>query len=620
MFLKGEPPGMGRGNGSFRVSALMSLLRANIQLVMLGFCISILFGCGGGSGSGSGSGQADNDKSSDTDMPTLPSNRSPQGEMISEQRFVQFHAGSFDPRSAFSDPDGDELTFSTTLYRFFGTGPGFPSGLSVEGGVITGEPLVVGSYDVYTEATDPEGFTAGIYFNLRVLPNSAPAVAAANEDLVTSVGFPVDIEVTKGGMTFSEAEGDVLTYEVSMRGEPHGLFINGTRVQGAFDSVGLVELTVTASDPYGASASDIFLVAASAPEPGEPTLPDTSYVYEDEDLALPFAFRNSFYDTSPDDNHTTNAGATLGRVLFYDKRLSSTNTIACASCHQQAHGFTAPERFSIGALGVPLRRNTMSLGNVRFGIHHAWFWDMRALSLKEQVLMPIQGPEEMGSSLPMLETKLAATAFYPSLFEAAFGSPQITSERISKALAQFLQSLMSYRSRFNLAYTPMENGAPFNTSVLSAQEIRGHEIFTGVGQCALCHEHSLLINDWQSNNGLDTDDELTDLGIQIPALQRTGALGMFRAPALSNIAVTGPYMHDGRFATLREVIEHYDHGVQPGFSVDFILLHQDGTPRQLNLSEEDKAALEAFLNTFTDTEFLEDPKFSNPFQDPSPAD
>jgi cytochrome c peroxidase len=250
-----------------------------------------------------------------------------------------------------------------------------------------------------------------------------------------------------------------------------------------FDAAGLAEVTIAANDGYGGSASDVFTVAAPAPEPGKPTLPAATYQYDDHELMLPYTFRLSsdsmipLWDTQPADNRTTDAGATLGRVLFYDKRLSSTNTAACATCHQQQYGFASPQAFNTGPLGVPTKRNVMALANVRYNINNAWFSDMRVDSLAQLSMMPITNPEELGISLRLLVAKLAAVDFYPPLFQAAFGSPEVTSERIGKALEQYLQSLISYRTKFDLAYNPMTNDPPNPQAVLNAQELRGLDLF-----------------------------------------------------------------------------------------------------------------------------------------------
>jgi len=252
----------------------------------------------------------------------------------------------------------------------------------------------------------------------------------------------------------------------------------------------------------------------------------------------------------------------------------------------------------------------MALANTRYNIQNGWFSDMRVHSLEKLVSIPIENVEELGSSMQLVVTKLGATEFYAPLFEAAFGSPEITPDRISRALAQFLRALISYRARFDLAYNPMTSEPPAPTLVLSEQELRGAEIFgsdaSSTGICMLCHQRNGLANEQEANNGLDVVP--TD-----PGIRGDGAVGVFRAAALRNIAVTAPYMHDGRFATLRDVIDHYDHGIQDSAFLPGILRSSSG-PKRLNLSEEDKQALEAFLRTFTDDEFLRDPKFSDPFR------
>jgi cytochrome c peroxidase len=388
-------------------------------------------------------------------------------------------------------------------------------------------------------------------------------------------------------------------------------------VIGALDSVRAVLVRVTARDAYGGSTTGEFILAAPAADPGEPALPSISYVYDDARLPLPadFAFSREHFaplwDTTPDDNPTSDAGATLGRVLFYDKRLSITNTHSCASCHRQERGFAAEERFSSGVMGVPLTRNAMGLTNVRFNFDDLFFIDLRTPTLEKLALQPIEAPLELGNHLPLLEQKLAATSFYGPLFEAAFGTPQVTRDRIARALAQFLRSLLSYRSKFDRAYSMM-NGQdpPIPDVVFTAQERRGDLLFknqvVGGAHCSNCHVGTVQTLDRPSTNGLDA--ESPDPG---------GPNGVFRSASLRNIAVTGPYMHDGRFTTLREVIDHYDHGVQQTtpFRLPFPLLVPTGdAPRRLNLSEEDKAALEAFLHTLTDDEFLTDPRFADPFQ------
>jgi cytochrome c peroxidase len=460
-------------------------------------------------------------------------------------------------------------------------------------------------------ASDGRGGSITDFFQFVIAPNSPPVVANANAMQVLPVGAAVDVDATQAGATFRDPDGDPLNYTVALLSPPNGLSIAGTRISGVLQSAALVRVSIVATDGISGSAENAFSIAGRGPEAGRPNLPAASYVYEDGLLALPFRYRTntssagSFWDTTPRSNPTTNAGATLGRVLFYDKRLSVTNTMSCSSCHEQSHGFASSQRFNVGVQGVPLKRQAMPLANVRYNLRDAYFSDLRAQTLENLVLMPIQESTELGNSLDLLEAKLAATDFYPPLFTAAFGTPEVTRDRIAKAVAQFLRSMISYQSRFEQAFDTMEVNQPINPSaILTAQELAGQQVWaTSTNVCGGCHTDFVFTTNDAQNNGLDAT--ITDPGYQF---------GKFRAASLINIAVSGPYMHDGRFSTLREVIDHYDHGIQFSFNLPGELRNAafNGS-RQLNLSETDKQALEAFLNTLTDDKFLHDPKFSNPF-------
>jgi cytochrome c peroxidase len=304
-----------------------------------------------------------------------------------------------------------------------------------------------------------------------------------------------------------------------------------------------------------------------------------------------------FSDNTPTENRTTNAGAALGRVLFYDTRLSANDSISCATCHRQEFGFSDTLRFSRGLKGQPARR-TMALANARFNAEGRFFWDERAPSLEAQVLMPIQDTLEMGMDLQALEAKLSVVPHYRSLFAAAFGSPDATADRISSALAQFVRSLVSAQSRFDAVFDT--EGAP-NYTVLTPAEREGMVLFDTIG-CANCHRSVTQFADQASNTGLDL----------LPADSGAGA-ATFKPASLRNIAVRAPYMHDGRFRTLREVVEFYDHGVQDAPDLDPRLRTADGSPRRLGLMPGQVDALVAFMEALTDSTFLTVDKFSDPF-------
>jgi cytochrome c peroxidase len=318
-------------------------------------------------------------------------------------------------------------------------------------------------------------------------------------------------------------------------------------------------------------------------------------------------------DNTPAGNPVTDAGATLGRVLFWDKRLSVNNTIACASCHVQADGFTSNTPFSTGFLGGLTSFHAMRLANVRYYQAGTMFWDKSAASVEAQVISPIQNSVEMGwdgsnGGLAALEAKMATLPYYPELFAFVYGDPSITTTRVENAVAQFERSIIASNSRWDqgyaLVYNP--NGPDANLDVdiptFTAQENRGRHLFMaapaagGVG-CASCHQPPTFALIPQAlSNGLDA-----------------GETTVFKAPSLKNIGVTGPYMHDGRFATLAQVVEHYNSGIQPGPSLD-PRLQRNGQPVRLNLSADDEAAIVAFLMTLDDQSAQTDPRFADPFK------
>jgi cytochrome c peroxidase len=319
---------------------------------------------------------------------------------------------------------------------------------------------------------------------------------------------------------------------------------------------------------------------------------------------------------TPANNPITDNGATLGRVLYYDKNLSVNNTIACASCHKQAFGFSDPVVKSKGFNGGLTGRHSITLINGMYYRNGRFFWDQRAATLEDQVLMPIQDAVEMGMTLTSLETKLKTLTYYPPLFTKAFGDATITSDRISKALAQFVRSIVSYqskydagRSTFPIAPEPPPN-APFPN--FTVQENRGKELFLSPQTaCAACHGSETFTAPQEKNNGLD----LTTIDRGFGAVVNNTALdATFKVGSLRNVELTAPYMHDGRFATLEEVIEHYSSGVKNHPNLSPQLKLPNGQPRLANLSPQDKVALVAFLKTLTDLSVTTDVKYSSPFK------
>ncbi|TWT97815.1 Cytochrome c551 peroxidase precursor [Botrimarina colliarenosi] len=307
---------------------------------------------------------------------------------------------------------------------------------------------------------------------------------------------------------------------------------------------------------------------------------------------------NNLFDNTPASNPISNAGAELGRVLFYDARLSHNNSTACASCHTQETGFSDPEELSTGFEGGQTGRHSMSLTNARWYASGRFFWDERAATLEEQVLAPIQDAVEMGSDLADLVNELAATDFYPVLFERAFGDTDVTRERMSQALAQFVRSMASYQAPYDRAVEAGTAGTPDFAAVEGidnpTRAAQGHALFQRT--CAGCHRTDAQVANNTFNIGLDA--ETVDEG---------AGDGEFKVPSLRNIAVRGRYMHDGRFQSLEEVIEHYSSGIQANPDLD------PGLPAggfRFNAGE--KAALLVFLQTLTDTEFLMSQLFSNP--------
>lgn len=342
-------------------------------------------------------------------------------------------------------------------------------------------------------------------------------------------------------------------------------------------------------------------------------LPDTPYRYANVELPAHFTQRGKNFDNTPPDNPITDHGATLGRVLFYDTRLSANNTTSCASCHVQKHAFADPKPFSKGFQGVHTDRRAMPLVNARYYERARFFWDERAGNLEEMVLLPVQSRIEMGQDLKTVVELLSRDTTYPGLFEKSFGDRQVTEARIGKALAQFVRSMVSYQSRYDEGRARAQSTHDdFDNFTL--QENRGKALF--LRNCGSCHmkdgnEHFFVPT--PANTGLRGSDPAADGGVGDVTL-RPADLGSFKSPSLRNVEVTAPYGHDGRFATLNALIDHYSDNAISDPNLGYVI-----PVGPLSFTTSEKAALIAFLKTLTDEKFLNDPKFSNPFAEPRNA-
>ncbi len=320
------------------------------------------------------------------------------------------------------------------------------------------------------------------------------------------------------------------------------------------------------------------------------------------------------------------AKATLGSVLFYDKKLSANNKVSCESCHKQSLAFSDDVAFSEGFDGQLTKRNSLPLastpnfessyngsGNSFFtGMQAGFFWDERAHSIAEQSKMTLEDDIEMGVDIYQLAGKLSDIPYYQILFQKAYGSPSATPDKITDALEVFINSFVSVSSPFdeglNQHQTPFADFTNF-----SQQENLGKTLFNT--HCNGCHSSDFTaLVETVANNGLDIEYEDKGMGERT---QLDFDNGRFKVPFLRNVALTGPYMHDGRFETLEEVIDHYSEGIQDHPNLDFRLrdgFNNAAQPRRFNFTETEKAALIAFLHTVTDDKFIQDERFADPFK------
>ena len=321
-------------------------------------------------------------------------------------------------------------------------------------------------------------------------------------------------------------------------------------------------------------------------------------------LQIPQLFEENILNpVIPFGNTQSVEGIALGKKLFFDPILSANNTQSCANCHAPANAFTDSSRFSDGIDGVFGNRNSMPLFNLAWNYDEKFFWDGSVFSLEHQAFIPVSDPIELNSSWKQLEAELQQHPEYPSLFKQAFGTSTIDSTLVTKAIAQFERTLISSNSKFDKYL--------LGETELTPEELNGFNVFMdeNKGDCFHCHgsdKNPLWTDNIFHNNGLD--NTFTDLGLG-NVTGDPADNGKFKSPSLRNLAFTAPYMHDGRFATLEDVINHYSEGLKNSATIDPLMkkVAQGG----VGLTDKDKADLKAFLLSLSDYEFINNSDFTN---------
>lgn len=324
------------------------------------------------------------------------------------------------------------------------------------------------------------------------------------------------------------------------------------------------------------------------------------------ELDIPYVFAQYLLPPNiPEDNPMTIEGIALGRKLFFDPILSGDETQSCASCHSPSHAFSDSAQFSLGIDGIQGTRNAMPIFNLAWNNNNSYFWDGRADGIENQALQPVINPIEMHETWPNAILKIKNNSAYPTLFEQAFGinSTEITKEHVAKAIAQFERTLISGNAKFDRYMQ--------GQTTLTPSELSGYDIFmTETGDCFHCHgdpTNPLWTDNLFHNNALDATFSDNGLG----AITGNAAdNGKFKTPSLRNLKYTAPYMHDGRFATLEEVIMHYSTGLVNSSTVDPLMIHINQGGAQL--TPQDMIDLKAFLLTLSEEDFLTNPDFQEP--------
>ncbi len=350
--------------------------------------------------------------------------------------------------------------------------------------------------------------------------------------------------------------------------------------------------------PYALYIAIVFILCFSC-EKEE----DKAYTAIPKPLEIPKLFEeNILAPVIPINNPQTIEGIALGKKLFFDPILSANNMQSCADCHMPQLAFTDNTQFSDGIDGHFGDRNSMPLFNLAWHYDEKFFWDGNAFSLEHQAFSPVTNPLEMKNTWPNVEAKLKKHLDYPDLFTKAFGTKNIDSTLVTKAIAQFERTLISSNSKFDKFL--------LGETELTPQELNGFNVFMDEarGDCFHCHgsdKNPLWTDNSFHNNGLD--ETFSDLGLGTVTGDPSDN-GKFRTPSLRNLAFTAPYMHDGRFSTLDEVINHYSEGLKNSETIDPLMkkVAQGG----VGLSSQDKIDLKAFLLTLTDKAFIKNPNFN----------
>ncbi len=329
---------------------------------------------------------------------------------------------------------------------------------------------------------------------------------------------------------------------------------------------------------------------------------EEEYVAVSAPLQIPTLFHKLLIAPSiPSNNPQTQEGIFLGKKLFFEKGLSADNTQSCATCHDPKMAFTDQRQFSEGIDGVFGSRNAMPLFNLAWNFDEKFFWDGRSIGIERQAIEPVIDPIEMHNTWGQVVSILQAKVVYPELFYKAFGTRKIDSILITKAIAQFERTLISANSKFDQYL----NGE----AQLSASELNGFAVFMDEtkGDCFHCHgsdKNPLWTDNAFHNNGLDA------LSLDLGLAKVTGDPadnGKFKSPSLRNLAFTAPFMHDGRFSTLEEVINHYSEGLKASPTIDPLM--KKVSSGGVQLTPQEKTDLKAFLLSLSDFEFIRNPVF-----------